>query len=60
MLGEGEETLKELLDTLAAGGALGPVIVGKAFDSWGGYAPGMVELLALPCLVAAGLCLIEC
>jgi MFS family permease len=42
----------------AAGGALGPVIVGKAFDSWGGYAPGLVELLVLPCLVAAGLTLL--
>jgi len=42
----------------AIGAAMGPVIVGKAFDSWGGYAPGLVELLALPCLVAAGLTLL--
>jgi hypothetical protein len=32
--------------------------VGKAFDAWGGYAPGLVELLALPCLIAAGLTLL--
>jgi predicted MFS family arabinose efflux permease len=42
----------------AIGAAMGPVIVGKAFDSWGGYAPGLVELLALPCVVAAGLTLL--
>jgi Carboxypeptidase regulatory-like domain len=42
----------------AFGAAFGPVIVGKAFDAWGGYAPGLVELLALPCLIAAGLTLL--
>jgi MFS family permease len=42
----------------AVGAAFGPVLVGKAFDAWGGYAPGLVELLALPCLIAAGLTLL--
>jgi MFS family permease len=41
----------------AIGGAIGPVLVGKAFDSAGGYQPGVVQLLALPCLVAAALTL---
>jgi MFS family permease len=41
----------------AIGGAIGPVLVGKVFDSAGGYRPGMVQLLALPCLIAAGLTL---
>jgi MFS family permease len=42
----------------AFGAAFGPVLVGKAFDFRGGYAPGLVELLALPCLIAAGLTLL--
>jgi MFS family permease len=42
----------------AFGAAFGPVLVGKAFDASGGYAPGLVELLALPCLIAAGLTLL--
>jgi predicted MFS family arabinose efflux permease len=42
----------------AFGAAFGPVMVGKAFDSWGGYTPGLLELLALPCLIAAGLTLL--
>jgi len=41
----------------AIGGAIGPVLVGKAFDAGGGYQPGMVQLLAVPCLVAAALTL---
>jgi predicted MFS family arabinose efflux permease len=41
----------------AFGAAFGPVLVGKAFDLRGGYAPGLVELLALPSLIAAGLTL---
>jgi MFS family permease len=42
----------------AFGAAFGPVLVGKAFDLRGGYAPGLIELLALPCLIAAGLTLL--
>ena len=42
----------------AFGAAFGPVMVGKAFDAWGGYPPGLVESLALPCLIAAGLTLL--
>jgi cyanate permease len=41
----------------AIGGAIGPVLVGKVFDSAGSYQPGMVQLLALPCLIAAALTL---
>ncbi len=41
----------------AIGGAIGPVLVGKVFDSAGGYEPGMVQLLAAPCLLAAVLTL---
>ena len=41
----------------AIGGAIGPVLVGKVFDSFGGYQPAMVQLLAVPCLVAAALTL---
>jgi MFS family permease len=41
----------------AIGGAIGPVLVGKVFDSAGSYQPGMVQLLAVPCLVAAALTL---
>lgn len=39
----------------AIGGAIGPVVVGKEFDAVGSYQPGWVQLLALPCLLAAGL-----
>jgi predicted MFS family arabinose efflux permease len=41
----------------AVGGAIGPVLVGKLFDSAGGYQPGLVQLLAVPCLIAAALTL---
>jgi MFS family permease len=41
----------------AIGGAIGPVLVGKVFDSAGTYQPGMVQLLAVPCLIAAALTL---
>jgi len=41
----------------AIGGAIGPVLVGKVFDSAGAYQPGMVQLLAVPCLIAAALTL---
>jgi len=42
----------------ALGAAIGPVMVGKGFDAWGGYTAGLVELLAVPCLIAAGLTLL--
>ena len=41
----------------AIGGAIGPVLVGKAFDVAGGYQPGVIQLLAVPCLIAAALTL---
>jgi MFS family permease len=41
----------------AIGGAIGPVLVGKLFDSAGGYQPGLVQLLAVPCFMAAALTL---
>ena len=37
----------------AVGGALGPVLMGHAFDRAGAYLPGSVLLLALPCFAAA-------
>jgi MFS family permease len=42
----------------AIGGAIGPVLVGKVFDATGGYQPGIVQLLAFPCLIAAALTLL--
>ena len=41
----------------AIGGAIGPVLVGKVFESAGGYQPGLVQLLGVPCLIAAALTL---
>ena len=41
----------------AIGGAIGPVLVGKVFESAGGYEPGLMQLLAVPCLVAGALTL---
>jgi MFS family permease len=41
----------------AIGGAIGPVLVGRVFDSAGGYLPGAVQLLSVPCLIAAALTL---
>lgn len=37
----------------AVGGAIGPVLMGHAFDKWGTYLPGVVVLMALPCVLAA-------
>lgn len=41
----------------AIGGAIGPVVTGRAFDLAGSYTEGFITLLALPCLVSAGLTL---
>ncbi len=35
----------------AVGGAMGPLIVGRVFDSLGSYRPVTIQLLALPALV---------
>lgn len=35
----------------AAGGATGPLVVGRIFDSLGSYRPGTIQLLALPALI---------
>lgn len=37
----------------AIGGALGPVITGRAFDLAGSYQSNFIAMLSLPCLVAA-------
>jgi MFS family permease len=42
----------------AIGGAIGPVITGKAYDLAGGYQSGFIILLSLPCLAAALLTLL--
>jgi len=35
----------------AVGGATGPLVIGRIFDSLGSYRPGTIQLLALPALV---------
>jgi MFS family permease len=35
----------------AVGGALGPLVVGRIFDSLGSYRPATIQLLALPALI---------
>jgi MFS family permease len=37
--------------TYAIGGALGPVLVGRVFDTLGSYRPITIQLLALPALI---------
>jgi MFS family permease len=37
--------------TYAIGGATGPLIVGRLFDSLGSYRPGTIQLLAVPALI---------
>ncbi len=37
----------------AIGGAIGPVIIGHAFDQAGSYVAGTMALLAIPCFIAA-------
>jgi MFS family permease len=35
----------------AVGGATGPIVVGRIFDSLGSYRPATIQLLALPALI---------
>jgi MFS family permease len=37
--------------TYAIGGATGPLVVGRLFDSLGSYRPGTIQLLAVPALI---------
>jgi MFS family permease len=37
--------------TYAIGGATGPILVGRVFDSLGSYRPITIQLLALPALI---------
>jgi MFS family permease len=42
----------------AVGGATGPVVVGRFYDRYGMYQPGLIFALALTCVAGAALSLV--